>query len=197
MRTPDLYRYFLAFRPDPVLRYWIASLREAAGQHQRRIRDVHLHLTLCVLLESLERDRFIAPRIDAALTGAGLSSLLLHFGWVRGGDGGAALYTIGRKADYHAFCRTLFAHLRARDIVPELEKAQPHVTLGHDRCRFESFRFLCEWMPGEIVLIESEHGNGVHNELGRWPLRPPPQGSFPFGLALPPIPPMQAAGGGR
>jgi 2'-5' RNA ligase len=197
MRKPDVYRYFLAFRPDPVLRYWIASLRQTAGQHQRQIRERHLHLTLCVLLESLERNHFIAPRVDAALSDADLASPRLHFGRVRGGDGGAALYTIGRKAEYHAFCRTLFAHLAARGILPELEKLQPHVTLGHDRCSFEPFQFLCEWMPGEIVLIESEHGNGVHNELGRWPLLAPSQGFFPFGPTLPPIPPMQVSGGGR
>ncbi|MDQ8756075.1 hypothetical protein RCO27_07510 [Sphingosinicella sp. LHD-64] len=197
MPKPDVYRYFLAFRPDPVLRYWIASLRQAAGQHERQIRERHLHLTLCVLLESLERDHFIAPRVEAALAGADLSSLLLHLGRVGGGDGGAALYTIGRKAGYRAFCRTLFGHLAARDIMPILEKHQPHVTLGHDRCGFEPFTFLCEWVPGEILLIESEHGNGIHNVLGSWPLRPPPQGSFPFGPTLPPIPPMQAAAGSR
>jgi 2'-5' RNA ligase len=197
MRAPDLYRYFLAFRPDPVLRYWIASLQQAAGQHQRRIVEPHLHLTLCVLAETLERNHFIAPRVDSVLAGASLSSFLFHFGSVRGGDGGAALYTTGPKAAYRAFCRALFAQLAARDIVPALEKPQPHVTLGHDRCAFEPFRFPCEWTPGEILLIESEHGNGIHNVLGSWPLQPPPQGSFPFGLALPPIPPMHAAGGAR
>lgn len=197
MRMPDVYRYFLAFRPDPVLRYWIASLRDVAGQSRRFVTDLHLHLTLCVLAETIERDRFIASRVDAALAGAGLSSLRLHLGKVRGGGGGAALYTIGSKADYHAFCRALFARLAARGVIPMFEKKNPHVTLGHDPCRFEAFEFPCEWMPLEIDLIESEHGNGIHNALGSWPLQSPPQGSFPFGPTLPAIPPMLAARAGR
>ena len=47
-------------------------------------------------------------------------------------------------------------------------------------CRFDPFRAPCEWVPGEILLIESEHGLTCHNVLGRWPLLPPPQGTFPF-----------------
>jgi hypothetical protein len=31
-----------------------------------------------------------------------------------------------------------------------------------------------------LLLIESEVGRGIHNVLARWPLLPPPQGTFPF-----------------
>lgn len=180
MRKPDLYRYFLAFRPDPQLRQWIAALRNAAGQMRGWIEADHLHLTLCILAERLQRDHFLLPRVDAALSGAGLSAFPIRLGRVRGGQGGAALHTVGLLDEYRIFCRALFRHLGERGIVPVLDKKHPHVTIGHQPCRFDPFKALCEWVPGEILLIESEHGLTCHNVLGRWPLLPPPQGTFPF-----------------
>lgn len=192
MRKPNLYRYFLAFRPPPMLRFWMASLRDPTGQILRWIETDHLHLTLCVLAETLERNHFIAARVDAALSGSGLSSFPIRLGRVRGGQGGAALYTIGLRDEYRTFCRALFRHLGDRDIQPMLEKTQPHVTIGHHPCRFDPFKALCEWIPEEIVLVESEDGLSRHNITGRWSLLPPPQGSFPFDEA--PIPPAAANG---
>jgi 2'-5' RNA ligase len=70
----------------------------------------------------------------------------------------------------------------------------PHLTIGHDRCAFEPFLILHEWVPDELLLIESGVGNGVHNILGRWPLLPARQGLLPFDQPFPPV--HQRATGG-
>jgi hypothetical protein len=37
-----------------------------------------------------------------------------------------------------------------------------------------------EWIPDELLLIESEVGCGIHNVLARWSLLPPRQGGILF-----------------
>lgn len=197
MRTPDFYRYFLGFRPDPILRAWLGALCVAAGQAEKRIKADYFHLTLCVIAETMGRDRFILPRVDAALVGNALASALFWLGRVRGGANGATVYSRGRKRELMILYQELVTCLAARDIHPLHRKSglNPHVTLGHDSCMFEAFMTLHEWIPGELLLIESEVGNGVHNVLGRWPLLPPRQGFLPF--APPPMLPALAMAGGR
>ncbi len=181
VRRPDFYRYFLCFRPGSDVRRWLASVAEAAGQFQRRIRPEYLHLTLCVLAERPGRDRFIASRVDAALERHRLSASPIRFGRVRGGRVGAAVYTTGRQHELQAFRRALLRHLAELGLVPIHDGWRPHVTLGYDPCRLDPFVDSREWTPCEILLIESEVGNTVHRVLGRWPLMDPPQGRLPFG----------------
>ena len=197
MRKPDFHRYFLGFRPDPILRAWLDELSVTAGQAEKRIRAEYFHLTLCVIAETTERDRFILPRVDTALAGNALASALFWLGRVRSSADGATIYSRGRKRELLTLYRELVACLAARDIHPLHRKSglNPHVTLGHDSCVFEAFMALHEWIPDELLLIESEVGNGVHNVLGRWPLLPPPQGFLPF--APPLTPPALAVTGGR
>ena len=182
MRGPDFYRYFLASRPGPALRSELVGLRAAAGQHKSLVAADLLHLTWCVVAETLERDRFMLSRIEAALNDRPLASGLLRLGRVRGGNGGAAVYSRGRKPEILALYDALVALLAGRAIHPLHRKSgfHPHLTLGHDRCTFEPFLILHEWIPEELLLIESEVGRGVHNVLGRWPLLPPRQAMLPF-----------------
>ncbi len=196
MRT-HFYRYFLASRPGLALRAELAALREAAGQVESLVAAELLHLTWCVLAEPDERDRFIAPRVGAALSGLLLASGPLWLGRVRGGPNGAAVYARGRKPGIMALYRQIAAALTARDLSPLHRKSgfHPHVTLGHDPCAFDPFLILREWIPDELLLIESEVGNGVHTILGRWPLLPPRQGVLPFDP--PPMPPALAMADGR
>ena len=186
------YRYFLGFRPDPALSAWLASLYAPAGQFNRVVRLEHLHLTLCVIAELAQRDRFIAPRVDAALSGRMLASCLIRLSWIRGGAAGAALFTVGRQGEIQQLYRLLVACLAERRLFPLHRRSglRPHVTLGYDICRFETFRLPREWVPDELLLIESEVGKGIHNVIGRWPLLPPPQGALPFDPALAPLPPV-------
>jgi 2'-5' RNA ligase len=192
MREPDFYRYFFAFRPDLALRCWLASLADAAGQHGKRIRAELFHLTLCVIAELEHRDRFITSRAHSALAGRSLFSCPFWLGRVRGGRSGAAVHAMGRQGDIQDFYRMLLACLAERDLLPLHRKSglQPHMTLGHDPCVFEPFKLPRQWIPGELLLIESEVGNGVHNVLARWPLLPPRQGAFAFESPSP----LRAAG---
>jgi 2'-5' RNA ligase len=194
MREPDCYRYFFAFQPDLVLRCWLASLVDTAGQHERRIRADLFHLTLCVVAELRHSDRFIVSRAHSALADQPLYSCPFWLGRLRGGRGGAAVRAMGRQGEIQDFYRMLLACLAERAILPLHRKSglQPHVTLGHDPCAFDPFNLPHQWIPDELLLIESEIGNGVHNVLARWPLLPPRQGAFAFES-----PPSLLAVGGR
>jgi 2'-5' RNA ligase len=181
---------------DLALRAELVALRVAAGQKRSLVAAELLHLTWCVIAEPEERDRFILSRVHAALDGLPFSSGMLWLGRVRGGANGAAVYSRGRKPDIMTLYRDLVAALDARGLHPLHRKSgfHPHVTLGHDPCDFDPFLVLHEWIPDELLLIESEVGNGVHNVLGRWPLLTPRQGFLPFD---PPPPPLRLARAGQ
>ena len=174
MRKP-FYRYFLGFRPDAWLRATLVALGEEVGQ---RLQSELLHLTLCVIAEADEPDPFLCRRVGAALADQTLSSVPIRLGRVRGGDHGAVIQTIGNQADVQHFYRVLVGLLARRGIPPLYRKSglHPHVTLGYAACRFDPFATAIEWLPSELLLIESEVGNGKHRVIGRWPLLPPPQG---------------------
>lgn len=194
---PHFYRYLFAARPGPRLRNRLVKLQAESGQIDRAVRSDLLHLTFCTVEESTARDHFLLPRADAALSAARLSSGPIWFGRVRGGAGGAAVYSRGRKAEFMELYRQLIGQLAGLGILPLYRKAglHPHVTLGHDPCAFKPFRIREEWIPEELLLIESEVGNGIHNVLGSWRLLPPPQGVLP--LDSPPRPPPLFAAGRR
>jgi 2'-5' RNA ligase len=181
------YRYFLAFLPDPLLRFELARLCDAAGQFGRRITAERLHLTLCVVAEFAHRDSFIARRVDAALANHLPSSCRIRLGTVSGGPKGAAIFGLGAQHEIQDFYRSLLWLLAPQRILPMHRKSglHPHITLGYDPSTFQQFKFPWEWVPGELVLIESEVGRGVHNVLRRWPLDPPPQSFLPFDCGLP------------
>lgn len=183
---PELqfYRYFVGFRPDTSARRLLAAAGRKAGQDRKRVPDELLHFTLCVVHETptKKRDHFIQRRIEAALAGQALASVPIPFGHVTGGRHGAVVRTIGRQDAIQDFYSALVRLLRARGIEPLHRRSglRPHVTLGHDRCDFEPFTVEAEWIPSELLLIESEVGLRKHNVLWRWPLLAPAQGRLPF-----------------
>jgi len=196
MRPQFNYRYFLGSLPDLGLRATLVRLRGPAGQFRNLVSAERLHLTWCVLAETLVRDHFILPRVEAALAGRPFASGPLPLGRVRGGKHGAAVHSRGRKPEIMALYRELTACLAIRDLHPLHRKSglKPHFTLGYDECAFEPFMIAHEWIPDELQLVESEVGKGVHNILGRWSLLPPRQGLLPFDSPRPPAP-LRAAGG--
>jgi 2'-5' RNA ligase len=191
------YRYFLAFRPDHHLRRWLEALADAAGQSGRRIKSDYLHLTLCVIAELAHRDRFIMSRVDSALAGHPLSSCPFWLGRLRGSRAGATVHAVGAQREIQDFYRLLVALLAGRDILPLYRQSglRPHATLGYGPCALNARVPPRQWLPGELLLIESEVGRGVHNLLTRWPLLPPRQGAFLFG-DVPGASPLRLAGGG-
>lgn len=183
MRKPDFYRYFLGFRPDLDLCRLLAAAGERAGQ---RVRMAYLHLTLCVIAETCERDHFLLLRVRSALAGQQLSSFPVHLGRVCGGASGAMVKALGCQHGIQDHYRALISLLATRDMAPMHRKSglHAHVTLGHDPCRFERFKVPVEWLPSKMLLIESEVGLSRHNVLAEWPLLPPRQGSLPFDSPL-------------
>jgi 2'-5' RNA ligase len=189
MPTPAYYRYFFAFRPNLVQRCSLEAIATAAGQARRRIKAEYFHLTLFVIAEPSHRDRFIVSRMRAVLDGCALWSCPFWLGRVRGGENGAVMHAMGPQREIQDFYRMLLACLAKRDISPLHRNSglRPHVTLGYDPCDLKPFEWPMEWIPDELLLIESEVGNGVHNVLARWPLLAPRQGELPFDPPLPPL----------
>lgn len=181
---PDVqcHRYFLAFLPGPGMRGTLAAMREETGQRQRPVRTEHFHLTLCILAEAPERERFTETRISGALSGFRPPSCPIRLGRLVAGSGGAALQAIGRQDELGTFRHDLLHLLARRGLAPcrQAQRFQAHVTLGRDPVPSSRRLAPLEWVPGELVLIESEVGRTIHHVRGRWPLLPPPQGVLPF-----------------
>jgi 2'-5' RNA ligase len=182
MREPFFYRYFFAFRPNLIQRCWLESIATAAGQSARRIQAEYFHLTLFVIAELAHRDDFVTSRATSALARQALFSCPFWLGRLRGGRNGARLEAVGRQGEIQAFYRMLVALVAARGLVPLHRKSglNPHVTLGYDPCTVVPMQLPFEWIPDELLLIESEVGKGIHNVLARWPLLAPRQGFLPF-----------------
>ena len=191
MQYPS-FRYFLCFRPDQSSLHALAVAAQTAGQRRPL---ALLHLTVCVVAESLERDLFQAARLELALAGHALSSVPIRLGRVHGGANGALVRTIGKQDGIQDFYGVLLRLLARRGIVPLYRESglNPHVTLGYAPCRFDPFDIAVEWLPNELLLIESEVGKGRHNVVTRWPLLPPQQGVLNFTPPSPTIPISQAA----
>lgn len=180
------YRYFVGLQPDAELRCWLSKRAREAGQNGRRVDIERFHLTLCTIAETKVRDPHIRARVDIALTGQALFAPPIRLGALHTGPHGATLHTIGRREEIEVLYRAVVAALATCEMVPMHRKSglRPHVTLGYDPCGAGRVRRLREWLPEEVVLIESELGQGVHNLLGRWPLLPQRQIVLPFRAPL-------------
>ena len=183
MGTFQGFRYFLGIRPDPSDYPFLQRLGAALGQPTRL--DL-LHLTLCVVAELTERDRFIVRRIEAALAGQPLHSFAVNLSRAIAGSRGAFARTSGRQDEIQDFYRMLARRLLACGIVPLHRKSglHPHVTLGHVAREAEVLKIALQWYPAEVLLIESEVGLGRHNVLRRWSLLPPRQPQLRFDMDL-------------
>ena len=140
-------------------------------------------MTICVIAEFVQRDRFIASYAASALADRALFSCPFWLGRLQGRAHGAAIRTMARQHEIQYFYPTLLAYLGERDILPLHRKTglRPHVTLGRDPCIVDLRLPPREWVPDELLLIESEVGKGIHHVIARWPLLPPRQGAFAFG----------------
>jgi len=94
--------------------------------------------------------------------------------------------TVGRQEDIKQFYEMFTGLLAARGIFPLYRASglRPHVTLGYKPRRFEALPIAVEWLPHELLLVESHVGDGRHQVVDRWPLLPPPQGTLPFEMPI-------------
>lgn len=182
MPALQFYRYLLCCRPDTQLYPRFQAVMQAAGQ---QVPLEWLHLTLCVIAQAAERDRFLLPRVETVLAGQSLYSFPVNLSRVVIGSHGATARTYGRQNEIQDFYSGLVQLLALAGIEPLYRKSgfHPHVTLGHEACAFALFKIAIEWFPTELLLIESEVGLSRHNVLGRWLLLPPRQPLLPFDAA--------------
>lgn len=180
MKRPHFYRYLLAVRPPPMLLPRFQALAESAGQTAALNL---IHLTLCVVGESVERDPSIRLRIERAIAGLLLYSFPVNFSRLVMNGHGAYARTFGRQDEIMDFYRALVRHLAACGIEPMHRKSglHPHLTLGYRACTPAVTRIGLSWFPEDLLLIESEVGRTQHNVLACWRLLPPRQPPLPFG----------------
>lgn len=173
------YSYFLAVRPGP---HWYPSFQRMAKVLGRPLRLDRLHLTLCMIGEGEERDRFVASRVRRALDGEPLPSFPVNLSRLVSGPRGARARTSGRQDELQDFYRALLRLLHVCGIEPLHRKAglHPHVTLSYERCPVLRLPIALPWYPAELLLIESEVGLTRHNPLARWALLPPRQPLLPY-----------------
>lgn len=185
MQTLQFYRYIVICRPGPSTRTVLAQAGAVTGQ---RLRGDEYHLTFCVISEVPQRDHSIAERVSTAFAGGGLHSAPILLGRVTGGPLGALIRAIGKQDELQDLYVTVVRRLKAQGFEPKYRNSgfSPHFTLGYDPCNFVPFDVAHEWIPGELLLIESEVGLTRHNVLGAWPLLAPRQLRLPFDETAPP-----------
>jgi 2'-5' RNA ligase len=82
---------------------------------------------------------------------------------LRGDDGIAGVYALHDEL-HRALAEAGLVRPRARDF-------EPHLTLLRDRIAApEEFIEPVRWRVQEFVLLDSVHGEGRHELLGRWAL---------------------------
>ena len=200
--SSQIVRTFLGFQLPPALRPLFAEWQGRAGQTGNAVDLDMLHLTLCVVGETLQRDLFLKNRVIAALGEALPPAAPIRLGRVHGRAMGAELVTRGPAHEIRDFFEAVAVLLSAYGIEPmhRMSGLRPHITLGYDRSPFDAFNVIRHWTPEELLLIESRPRPGdkgrEHIVLHRWPLLPPAQSAFAFmaeDLPAPPMPPLLRA----
>lgn len=194
--SSQIVRTFLGFQLPQALHPLFAEWQRRAGQTGNAVDLDMLHLTLCVVGETFQRDLFLKNRIIAALGNGLPPAAPIRLGRVHSRAIGAELVTRGRANEIRDFFEAVAAMLCAVGIDPmhRMSGLRPHVTLGYDRSPFDAFDVVRHWTPAELLLIESRPRPGgkgrEHIILHRWPLLPPAQSAFAFMAEEPPAPPM-------
>lgn len=181
MRSPSSHRYFLGFQPDPATLGHVRNVSDVLGLGCAAVGEERLHLTLFVVAEMRQRNTDIARKIDAVLRPIPLTAPRIKLGKASSGAQGAYLESIGRRFEIAHFYRQLITLLAPLGIESLHRKngLNPHITLAY-QCNLPEARIVhpFEWVPQQLLLIESCVGLGVHNIMARWPLLPPRQGEL-------------------
>lgn len=183
MSAVQKYRYFLGFRPPPDVRDDIIEKAAHLGIFLNAEDLMRLHLTLCVIAEQPERSAFLAATVGGAIGGRSLASAKVKLGRLVSGGNGVLLRSIGRQDNLIALYSELTSLIASRGLFPLHRKSglRPHLTLSYKGNARLKALIPIEWVPDELLLIESWDGASKHIVLARWPLASPLQGAFDFG----------------
>lgn len=183
MRAVQRYRYFLGFRPPLAVCDELVAKAAMYGISLSAEEAMRLHLTLCVIVEQPERSPFLAATVGGAIGGRQLVSAKVKLGRLISKGKSISLDAIGRQDDLQALYSQLIELIGARGIVPLHRKSglKPHINLSYRGSAKLKGLMPIEWVPDELLLIESWVGASKHIVLARWPLAPLLQGEFDFG----------------
>ncbi|HEY1605374.1 MAG TPA: 2'-5' RNA ligase family protein [Allosphingosinicella sp.] len=179
------YAYLFMLLPSPRERERIAATTGLVGPMRSLILRHQLHMSLAEIADLPERCLEMAAIARRALANHRLRACTFALGRLAVEPGIARLETIGRRAELNALRSDLTDLLLAAGMPPSWRKTfAPHVTLGRgvlsrDRRPIDPIF----WHADRIALIESWRGETRHEILETWPLLPPIQGRFDFGLA--------------
>ena len=150
---------------------------------QRRIRRIdraycihRLHSTVLPLWDDRDTSPALSRLLDRALAALQADPFAVAFDTVKDN----ALVGVQATRGLRAFRKALAGHLAAFGVPVPLYKSRPHISLAYGLpTRRRAAIPPIGWQVEEFLLIRSIHGEGRHEELGRWPLTAR-QGSFGF-----------------
>ncbi|HWW56719.1 MAG TPA: hypothetical protein VN047_07480 [Sphingopyxis sp.] len=191
-----MFRYFLGFQLAADRAGWLArQLPRVPGDLFAGLSPYRYHLTLCTIAETLAPQPFLRGQVAKAFDAGLPAASPIPFGRIVSRGAGAELVTAGAIGAIRQAYDAIVGRLAAQGIEPMHRKSglRPHVTLGYGECEFDPVPVAWNWVPRELVLIESHIGHRRHKVLQSWLLAPPAQGSFDFMAEELPAPLLRAA----
>ena len=178
-----MFRYFLGFQVAADRAGWLArQLPRVSGDLFAGLKPQRYHLTLCTIAETPGPHPFLRQRVARAFEAGLPAAAPIRFGRIVARSAGAALVTAGSVGEVRRLYEAIVALLAPHEIAPMHRKAglHPHVTLGYGACDFPAVPITWNWLPRDLVLIESHVGHSRHRVLQSWTLAPPAQAMFDF-----------------
>lgn len=186
-----MFRYFLGFQVAADRAGWLArQLPHGSGDLFAGLKPQLYHLTLCTVDETHVPHPFLRQRIAKAFEAGLPAAAAIPFGRIVSNEVGVELIAAGSVAGIRELYDAIAALLASHGIEPMYRRSglRPHVTLGYGKRLFDPVSVAWNWLPRDLVLIESHVGRGRHRVLQRWTLASPAQGMFDFmDDALPPL----------
>ena len=169
-----LHRLFFAIRPPEGARpYFLEEQRRFAPG--RAVREEYLHLTTALSNDYQAFPSVLAKRMLAVGDSVIADQFRVVLDQVVASRHSVAMCASEKLQSFAALCRVLgLGMIRAGIPIRAGWRSTPHATLLYRRG--EPLRQCIDptsWTVSEFVLIHSHVGLGLHEELGRWPLRAP------------------------
>jgi 2'-5' RNA ligase len=166
------HRLFFALLPPPGAAREMGALRDADGPWGRRVGNARLHMTLLMIgnFDSPPDDRVAA--ILAALPDGALPACRVVLDRPVRDPEGVRLAPSEPLRGVRRLYRELRALLVRAGIAPaQWWRLSPHVTLRYIQGTAGGRAIdPISWRAGELVLVHSLVGEGLHIPCGRWPL---------------------------
>lgn len=178
-----MFRYFLGFQVPTDRAGWLArQLPPVSGDLFAGLKPQNYHLTLCTIDETSVPHPFLRQRIAQAFEAGLPAASAIPFGRIASKGAGTELITAGSIAGIRRLYEAVAARLAPHGIEPWYRESglRPHVTLGYGKHVFDPVPIAWNWIPRDLVLIESHIGHSRHRVLQSWTLAPPVQGMFDF-----------------